>query len=54
MASSSSHNSPAITKLDATNYTTWAGEMEAWLRSAGLWRIISGSAKAPTLSSTPT
>ena len=27
---------PAFSKLHHTNYTIWAGDMEAWLRSQGL------------------
>ncbi|PFH44982.1 hypothetical protein AMATHDRAFT_164154 [Amanita thiersii Skay4041] len=35
----SSSSSPTFAKLNGTNYPTCAGEMEAWLHSAGLWRI---------------
>ncbi len=45
---------PHFTKLNAANYPTWAGEMQAYLRSQGVWRIVSGDSKAPKLSSTPT
>ena len=38
---------PAFSKLHHTNYTIWAGDMEAWLRSQGLWRLVSGSAQPP-------
>ncbi len=50
----SSNSMPHFTKLNATNYPTWAGEMQAYLRSQGVWRIVSGDSKAPKLSSTPT
>ncbi|KJA21476.1 hypothetical protein HYPSUDRAFT_104407, partial [Hypholoma sublateritium FD-334 SS-4] len=44
---------PNFTKLNASNYPTWCGEMQAYLRSQGIWHIVSGQSKAPTLSSTP-
>jgi hypothetical protein len=50
MASSSL---PTFAKLNASNYPTWCGEMQAWLRSQGIWRIISGQSKAPTVLSPP-
>ena len=50
----SSHSMPNFTKLNASNYPTWSGEMQAYLRSQGVWRIVSGDSKQPTLSSTPT
>ena len=50
----SSSTTPAFEKLNATNYQTWAGEMEAWFRSAGLWRLVSGKSLRPTTSSPPT
>jgi hypothetical protein len=50
MASSSL---PTFGKLNASNYPTWCGEMQAWLRSQGVWRIVSGQSKAPTVSSPP-
>ncbi len=49
----SSNSMPHFTKLNATNYPTWAGEMQAYLRSRAFWRIVSGDSKAPKLSSTP-
>lgn len=49
-----SSTTPNFTKLDATNYPTWSGEMQAWLRSQGLWKLVSGSSKPPKLSSPPT
>jgi hypothetical protein len=51
---SSSNSSPNFTKLNSTNYPTWAGNMEAWFRSAGLWHIVNGSTKSPMLSEKPT
>lgn len=45
---------PTFAKLSEDNYTTWSGEMEAWLRASGLWRLVSGKQKAPTVSSTVT
>ncbi len=45
---------PNFTKLNASNYPTWSGEMQAYHRSQGVWRIVSGDSKQPTLSSTPT
>jgi hypothetical protein len=50
MASSSL---PTFAKLNASNYPTWCGEMQAWLRSQGVWCIVSGQSKAPTISSPP-
>lgn len=44
---------PNFARLNATNYSTWSGEMEAWLRASGLWRLVSGSQSAPTLPSPP-
>jgi hypothetical protein len=44
----SSSSTPTFAKLSAQNYPTWAGEMEAWLRSAGVWRIVDGSSVKPT------
>jgi hypothetical protein len=41
---------PAFDKLNSNNYTSWSGDMEAWYRAQALWRIVSGAAKAPTLS----
>ena len=49
-----SSNTPNFDKLTSNNYPTWAGEMEAWFRSAGLWHVVSGSSKRPTVSTTTT
>jgi hypothetical protein len=32
------------------HYTTWVGEMEAWLHSSDLWHLVSGKSAKPTLS----
>lgn len=42
---------PTFAKLNEENYSTWSGEMEAWLRASGLWRLVSGRQKAPSTSS---
>ena len=34
--------------LDGTNYREWAAQMRAYLRSVGLWLIVSGATTAPT------
>ena len=34
--------------LDGMNYREWAAQMRAYLRSVGLWLIISGTTMAPT------
>ncbi|KAJ2923685.1 hypothetical protein H1R20_g13405, partial [Candolleomyces eurysporus] len=44
-----SSSSPSFARLTSTNYTTWSGDMEAWLKSQGLWRIVPGSQKRPEL-----
>ncbi|KAJ2922990.1 hypothetical protein H1R20_g14104, partial [Candolleomyces eurysporus] len=44
-------SSPSFARLTSTSYTTWSGDMEAWLKSQGLWRIVSGSQKRPELKS---
>jgi hypothetical protein len=41
---------PNFSKLNSTNYTTWVGEMEAWLCSSDLWHLVSGKSTKPTLS----
>ncbi|TFK16771.1 hypothetical protein FA15DRAFT_606437 [Coprinopsis marcescibilis] len=38
---------PSFPKLGHTNYNSWAGDMEAWFRSQGLWRLVSGSSPRP-------
>jgi len=51
---SSPSHTPSFTKLNNSNYLQWKDDMEAWLRSVKLWRLVSGVAKAPQLSSSPT
>jgi hypothetical protein len=46
--------SPAFAKLNGENYSTWSGEMEAWLRASGLLRLVSGKVKAPVVSAAVT
>ncbi|TFK16588.1 hypothetical protein FA15DRAFT_741947 [Coprinopsis marcescibilis] len=38
---------PSFPKLSHTNYNSWAGDMEAWFCSQGLWRLVSGSSPCP-------
>ncbi|KAF9470344.1 hypothetical protein BDN70DRAFT_821508, partial [Pholiota conissans] len=33
---------PNITKLNSTNYNTWADEVKAWLCSQNVWCIVDG------------
>ena len=49
---SSFSSTPTFPKLNASNYPTWVDNMEAWLRSSGLWRIVSGTSTRPTTPST--
>jgi len=46
-----STSSPTFKQFNSTNYSTWSGEMSVWLKSAGVWRIVSGVSKAPKQSS---
>jgi transposase InsO family protein len=50
----SSTFSPTFSKLNAFNYPTWVDNMEAWLMSSGLWRIVSGVSTRPTPSNPAT
>ncbi|OSX60780.1 hypothetical protein POSPLADRAFT_1057709 [Postia placenta MAD-698-R-SB12] len=44
----SNHSSSlSFPKLNASNYKSWAGDMAACLRSAGLWRLVSGAHLKP-------
>ena len=43
----SSIKGPDIAKLGPNNYPQWSGEMQAWLRAAQLWRLVSGKLKIP-------
>jgi Domain of unknown function (DUF4219) len=36
-----------IPKLDSSNYQVWAGKMQAFLRSQGLWNMVRGSEPNP-------
>ncbi|KAG6880606.1 hypothetical protein C0995_005674, partial [Termitomyces sp. Mi166 len=45
---------PTFTKLNAHNYNSWAGEMEAFLCSQNAWLPISKPSMAPMLSDKPT
>jgi hypothetical protein len=45
--------SPNFSKLNSTNYTTWVGEMEAWLCSSDFWRLVPRKSTKPTLSTPP-
>lgn len=47
MAEEHSHSSTTVSKLTSTNYNTWKGEMKAFLRTKGLWTIVSGTEKHP-------
>ena len=48
-----SSSSPTFSKLSSTNYNTWSGDMEAWLKAQGLWRIVNGSQARPSFKSKP-
>jgi transposase InsO family protein len=47
-------NIPTFPKLTSNNYPTWADNMEAYLMSIGVWRIVSGQSTHPALSITAT
>ena len=42
---------PNFPKLGGTNYPCWSGDMEAWLKACGLWRIVMGLSARPTFAS---
>jgi hypothetical protein len=50
-----SSSTPSFARLTSSNYATWSGDMEAWLKAHGLWRIVSGTTTRPVsqVSSTP-
>ena len=48
-----SGSTPTFPKLNGTNYTTWAGDMQAWLHAQGTWRLVSGQQLRPTASPLP-
>jgi hypothetical protein len=50
----SSIKGPDIAKLGPNNYPQWSGEMQAWLRAAQLWRLVSGKLKIPEKTSPTT
>ncbi|KIO13203.1 hypothetical protein M404DRAFT_48676, partial [Pisolithus tinctorius Marx 270] len=47
MAEEHSHSSFSVTKLTSANYSTWKGEMKAFLHTKGLWTIVNGTEKCP-------
>ncbi|KIJ67269.1 hypothetical protein HYDPIDRAFT_84712, partial [Hydnomerulius pinastri MD-312] len=47
MTSEDSKSSTSITKLTSSNYSTWKGEMKAYLRTRGLWLLVNGTEKRP-------
>ena len=44
-----SSSAPSFSKLNGSNYATWVGDMEAWLKAQALWRIVNGTSKRPSL-----
>ena len=42
-----STSTPTFAKLGPTNYSLWAGDMEAWFRALALWRIVNGTSLRP-------
>ena len=44
---STSSSTPSFPKLCSSNYSTWKGEMKAFLRTKSLWTIVSGAEKHP-------
>ncbi|KAG2107643.1 uncharacterized protein F5147DRAFT_802110 [Suillus discolor] len=47
-AETTSTKSPAV--LTEANYSTWKGEMKAYLRTKGLWLLVSGKETCPPAS----
>jgi len=47
MAEDDSKGASSMSKLSSTNYSTWKGEMKAFLRTRGLWSIVCGTEKCP-------
>ena len=45
---------PTFAKLNGSNYVTWSGNMKAYLRLTGVWRIVNKENTKPTCSSPPT
>ncbi|KIJ15292.1 hypothetical protein PAXINDRAFT_77406, partial [Paxillus involutus ATCC 200175] len=44
----STEHSHHIQALSGTNYSTWAKEMKALLRSKGLWMLVNGRETRPS------
>ena len=44
---STSSLTPSFPKFCSSNYLTWKGEVKAFLRTKGLWTIVSGAEKCP-------
>ena len=44
---STSSSTPSFPKLCSSNYSTWKGEMKAFLCTKSLWTIVSGAEKCP-------
>ena len=44
----SDYNSPKISPLNESNYSTWSEDMQATLRGRGLWRLVSKQEKHHT------
>ncbi|KIM66591.1 hypothetical protein SCLCIDRAFT_21731 [Scleroderma citrinum Foug A] len=44
---STSSSTPSFSKLCSSNYSTWKGEMKAFLCTKSLWTIVSGAEKRP-------
>ncbi|KAJ2911545.1 hypothetical protein MD484_g8874, partial [Candolleomyces efflorescens] len=44
-----SSSAPSFSKLNGSNYATWAGDMEAWLKAQALWHIANGTSKCLSL-----
>ncbi|EGO02423.1 hypothetical protein SERLA73DRAFT_69936 [Serpula lacrymans var. lacrymans S7.3] len=42
-----SDSDPKFNLLSGTNYPQWSGEMQAWLMTKELWRLVSGTDKCP-------
>ena len=49
-----SSSAPSFSKLNGSNYVTWAGDMEAWLKVQALWRIVNSTSRRPSLEGTNT
>ncbi|KAJ3489727.1 hypothetical protein NLI96_g1950 [Meripilus lineatus] len=38
---------PKFKPLSSSNYTTWSGEMRAWLMRGGYWMLVKGEEQKP-------